>query len=308
MASRGPASILGAADPLHSLLQTVSVELVAIDKASIRAAGTSFAPGTEVFIANLPKHEAATQVQAAIELRRSGMKPVPHLVARNLRSAAEFDTLLQSLNHEAVVDTALVLGGDRDQPQGPFEQALQLLEAGSFERHGFRRIYLAAYPEGHRHIADAALAQALRRKLAAAESARVRGHARHAVLLRGTPDPAVAHRIARRGHLHALPHRRGRPRLEGTSLLKFALLCGVGPSLRALQGREQLAGTMLSGETPEQLLRDVATARSQIAELGIDGVHFFTFGSLAKVAAWLDQTGPRDEPPCSGSDPDAAMP
>jgi methylenetetrahydrofolate reductase (NADPH) len=272
-------------------LQNLSVELVAIDKASIRAAGALFRQGTEVFIANLPKHRAGKQLEAAIELRRSGMTPVPHFVARNFESTAEFESLMNGLSQQAAVDTALVLGGDRDQPLGPYSESLQLLDSGLFEKHGFRKVYIAGYPEGHRRITDAELALARDRKLAAAAARGLEVTLLSQFCFDSRPIIEWVRGLRAAGV--STPYRVGvASPASKAALLKFALLCGVGPSLRALQGREQMASNMLSGETPESLLRDVAVARNEMAGLNIDGAHFYTFGSLAKVSEWLNTLDP----------------
>ncbi len=108
------------------------MEIVSIDKASIEAAGNLFRAGTEVFIASLPKHKATKQIEAAIDLRKSGLTPVPHIVARNIADEVELESLLHGLAQHAAVDSALVLGGDRDRPLGIYNDSLQLLETGLF--------------------------------------------------------------------------------------------------------------------------------------------------------------------------------
>jgi len=65
--------------------------------------------------------------------------------------------------------------------------------------------------------------------------------------------------------------------------MKFAIMCGIGPSLRVLKEREHLASNMLSGATPHDMLEELAMAQSREPELGISGIHFFTFGSVAKT-------------------------
>ncbi|MEO6623789.1 MAG: hypothetical protein ABIN37_03000 [Burkholderiaceae bacterium] len=57
-------------DPLARFLEAFSVEVVSHDKTSINLAGALFRPGTEVFIANLPKHKAGRQSDATIALRK----------------------------------------------------------------------------------------------------------------------------------------------------------------------------------------------------------------------------------------------
>jgi methylenetetrahydrofolate reductase (NADPH) len=278
-------------DPLLDLLQNVSAELVAIDKAAIRAASGLFRRGTEIFIANLPKHKTAMQLEAAIALRQSGMTPVPHLVARNMESAAEFAALMRGLSEQAGVNSALVLGGDRDLPLGPYQDSLQLLNSGHFERYGFKKIYIAGYPEGHRHISDAALALARSQKLAAAAA---RGL--EVTLLSQfcfDSQPIIKWVRGLRAAGVTAPYRVGvAGPASKAALIKFAMLCGVGPSLRALQSREQMASNLLRGETPEGLLRDVARARKEMASLNIDGAHFYTFGTLSKVSEWLNTMDP----------------
>jgi len=52
-------------------------------------------------------------------------------------------------------------------------------------------------------------------------------------------------------------------------LMTFALMCGVGPSLRTLRGHGDLAANMLSGATPLEMLEDIAMAQVHEPSLGI---------------------------------------
>jgi methylenetetrahydrofolate reductase (NADPH) len=62
--------------------------------------------------------------------------------------------------------------------------------------------------------------------------------------------------------------------------------CGVGASLRALTERKSLASSFFGGETPDELLSFVALASAGEAGLGIEGVHFFTFGAPESSVEW----------------------
>ena len=274
------------ADLLPRFLDSFSVEVVSNDASSIAIAGKLLNPGTEVFIANLPKHKAEKQIEAAVALRRSGLVPVPHIVARNLASTAELASLLRGLHQHAGVDCALVLGGDRDQPLGGFDDSLQLLETGLLEQHGIRKIYIAGYPEGHKRISHERLVDALSGKLSAATDRGI------AVTLVSQfcfdPKPIIGWTRALRAAQIHVPYRVGvAGPASKAALVKFALLCGVGPSLRALKERDNIARNMLTAETPEALLRDVVRAQNTHPELNITGAHFFTFGALAKTVEWI---------------------
>jgi methylenetetrahydrofolate reductase (NADPH) len=74
-----------------------------------------------------------------------------------------------------------------------------------------------------------------------------------------------------------------------TKLIKYAMRCGVGASLRTLTERKGIAGTLLGGETPEAVLDRIAAAAAEDPSLAIGSVHFFTFGAPAKSVEWAEQ-------------------
>lgn len=267
---------------LSALLRSYSVEVTSIDASSIAVAGEMLPAGSEVFIASLPKDTPELLVAAAVKLRRLGLTPVPHIVARNIADATVLKSLLQSLAEQAGIDRALVLGGDRDTPAGGFDHSLQLLETGYFNRFNICKLYLPCYPEGHPRIPQETLRNGRIAKLAAAQS-----FGMDVTLVSQfcfAAEPVLEFARAMRSKGVTSPYRVG---VAGPAsrarLVKFAIMCGVGPSLRALRAREHIASNMLSGATPQDMLEEIAVAQSLEPELGISGVHFFTFGSMAKT-------------------------
>jgi methylenetetrahydrofolate reductase (NADPH) len=272
---------------LPALLDSYSVELTSRDKKSIEGAAGMIKAGTEVFIAALPGDSIDRLVGAAVSLREAGMIPVPHIVARNIESRAEMDELLRRLVAEAGVDRVLALGGDRDNPAGEFNASLQLIETGLFAKHGVRRVAIGCYPEGHPRIDDKVLDDARAAKLAALE------RAGHEVLLvsqfcfSAEPILGFARRLRDQGV--KAPFRVGvAGPADRAVLIKYAVMCGVGASLRALKERHELAKSVMTGETPEALLTEVAEGQAREPELGIEGVHFFTFGSVGKSVQFAE--------------------
>jgi methylenetetrahydrofolate reductase (NADPH) len=275
------------ARPLAALLQTYSVEVTSRDTKSLAEVREIMPAGGEVFVANLPRESADVLVSACAEIKEAGLTPVPHVVARNIATRADLDDMLRRLVSEAGVERALVLGGDRDDPAGEFESALQLLETGLFEKHGIRKVYISSYPEGHPRIADEVLEQARADKLAAAEKAGLEVTLVGQFLFESQPIIDLARRLRAAGI--KAPFRVGvAGPTDRTKLLKYALRCGVGASLRALKERGDLARNVMSGETPEDLLSDVAAAAAADPSLGIEGVHFFTFGNPAGSVRWAE--------------------
>ncbi|HTU13389.1 MAG TPA: methylenetetrahydrofolate reductase [Allosphingosinicella sp.] len=272
---------------LARLLENYTAELTTRDHKSLDAVPHILRPRTRVFVAAMPKDTADDMIAAAIRLHKAGMVAVPHIVARNIRDSAMLDDMLARLAGEAGVDRAHVVGGDRDDPVGEFDSSLQLLQTGLFAKYGVNRIAIACYPEGHPRIPDDVLEQARVDKNRVAEEQGLSVWMVSQFAFEAEPMIGLARKMRAQGIDE--PYRVG---IAGpasyTTLVKYAMMCGVGTSLRALRERQSLAKTMLTGETPEALLTEIALAREAEPSLGIAGIHFFTFGSLIKTAEWVE--------------------
>src|SRR4051812_35443153 len=127
------------------LLRDFTVEVMARDEKSVGLAPTLFKPGTEVFIAWIPGDTSEKLIESAISLRKAGLTPVPHIVARNIANAKQLDELLATLAGEAGIDRVLTLAGDREKPEGEFTSSLGLIETGLFPKHNIRYLGIAAH-------------------------------------------------------------------------------------------------------------------------------------------------------------------
>jgi methylenetetrahydrofolate reductase (NADPH) len=278
-----------AAAQLARLLESYSVEVTARDATSFDRLAGRLPTGAEVFVANIPNDSLDLLVRAAARLRALGFVPVPHVVARNIRDLVELDSLMKRLAGEAGVDRVLSLGGDRDKPVGTLDASLQLIESGAYEKYGVRHVTLACYPEGHPRIGEQLLRSALDAKLA--EAARRGLEVRLVSQFTFDPEPILAMTRRFRAAGISAPLRVGvAGPASRAKLIRYAMRCGVGASLRALTERKSLASSFLGGETPDELLSIVALAAAGDAALGIEGVHFFTFGAPESSVEWAQTT------------------
>lgn len=272
---------------LSKLLEGYSAEVTTPDRKSLDAAAELMPPGSRVYIAAIPKDPPDRQIEVAGHVRDLGLEPVPHLVARNVKSRDAFEDHLARLKEVSNLDRALVLGGDRDDADGEFTSALDLIQTGLFEKYGIDKIGIGCYPEGHPRIPDAVLKKALFDKLAEAEKQGLQ------IILVSQLcfDADTIVRFVRELR-EAGVKARFRVGVAGpakpATLIKYALICGVGPSLRAMRERQEMTKNLLSGETPEKLLTDIARAQLAEPELDIWGVHFFTFAALRKTIEWAE--------------------
>src|SRR5262249_29101376 len=211
-----------------------SLELSSRDPAEIDACVGLLEPGTAVYISFPPGQTYHGTVALAVRLSRARLRPVPHVAARRIASREALDDYLARVSGEAGVDTALVIGGDSDRASGAFDSSLALLETGLLERHGIVRVGVAGYPEGHPRITRAALDAALAAKKDYARRAGIE----LAVVTQFCFEADAILSWAAEAGKHGLPVRVG---LAGPAslprLLRFAAMCGVGNSVRALKAR-----------------------------------------------------------------------
>ncbi len=280
-------SMIGTESPLARLMNRYSIEVVPRDQKGVDAACEMLRPKTEVFVASLPNETPAPTIETCVKLAKAGMTPVPHVAARNIRSEAELEDMIRRCAGEAGCDHALLLGGDRDHAVGPYSEALQLIQTGFLEKYGIRRVALAVHPEGHPRVPESILWPALPAKVKAAKAVGLTPYLVGQFAFDAGPMVATARRLRAEGITE--PFRIGvAGPAQRTTLIKYALMCGVGPSLRALKERQELAKNVVTGETPEALLREVAQAQADEPSLGIDSVHFFTFASIRKSIEFAD--------------------
>ena len=268
-------------------LPDYSAEVTTPDRKSLDLAANLMPNEARVYVASLPKDPPDRQIQVCSQVRDLGLIPVPHIVARNIPDRGALDSLLGRLAGEAGVDRALILGGDRDVPAGDYECSLQLIESGLLQAHGIDKIAIACYPEGHPRIPDAVLDRARSDKIAAARAAGLSLILISQVCFEAAPIIGFLRKIRSEGVEERVRVGVAGPAKRAT-LIKYAMICGVGASLRALRERQALAKNVLSGETPERLILELEEAVEADPSLNIWGIHFFTFASLKNTIEWVE--------------------
>ncbi len=88
--------------------------------------------------------------------------------------------------------------------------------------------------------------------------------------------------------INRLPVFVGLPGLAKVStLLKYALDCGVGPSLTAFSKHATQFSKLLTVSAPDEQLVALASYKKQNPHSPITGLHFFPFGGLKRTSDWL---------------------
>ncbi len=268
------------------LLNDVSMEVSSHDISVVEKLRGLYAPGTRVFVTFVPGSDYSDTVNVAIAVQKAGFRAVPHLAVRSLTSRTELTDFVSRVG-AAGIDHLLLIGGDPPKQEGPFTAAVEVIRTGELARHGIRHVALAGHPEGHPVMKADEPIRVLAEKVAAAREHGLEPFIVTQFAFEAAPIAAWLKDVRDAGI--DVPVRIG---VAGpasiTTLVKFAMRCGVGNSLRALTKRPQSFGKLLTDNTPDELIADLAQAFE-----GIDGplpqLHLFPFGGAVKAGKWLAQ-------------------
>ncbi|MFQ5773499.1 MAG: metFprotein [Kiloniellaceae bacterium] len=242
-------------------------------------------PGTTVSVTFLPGSDFADTIATAKRLKDEGFNPAPHFAARAIPGRAEFEDSLKRLQGEVGVTEAVVLAGSQDAPLGAFDNSMQLLETGLFDKYGIRRIGVAGHPEGSPDIPPARLAEALDWKNRFAERSDAAFYIATQFCFEAAP--VIAWDKAIRAAGNTLPVHIGVPGLATLkTLINHAKACGVGPSMRVLTRQARNIAKLMVVNAPDRLILDLARFRAADPDCGVVRVHVYPLGGLRRSAQW----------------------
>ena len=260
--------------------------------------------GTRVYIAHIEGTPIDEMVATAKRLNDAGMKVMPHFPARIIRDAAMLGDWIARYQGEANVRQGLILAGNPAQQLGNFGSSMQLLETGLFDKAGFERLHVAGHPEGNRDIdpdgSDKNVLDALRWKQAF--SARTDAKMALATQFAFEAKPIIkwVDRLQAEGidlpvHIGIA----GPAKLQ--TLIKFAIACGVGPSLKVLQKRAMDVTKLVIPYEPTDVVAELAAHKAANPDFNIEQVHFFPLGGIKTNATWAIANGGESTRPANAA-------
>jgi len=292
---------------VEALLEGYSIEVMPRTAARVGDFHALLPHGTRVYIAHIDGTPIEDMVATARRLSRDGFAVMPHFPARLIPDAATLENWIAMYQGEAGVAEALVLAGGLSKPKGAFDNAMQLLETGLFDKAGFRRLHVAGHPEGNRDIdpdgGTRNVTAALNWKQAYAD----RTDARMAIVTQfafeAAPIIAWADRL-RAGGIDMPIHVGVAGPAKLQTLIRYAIACGVGPSLAVLQRRARDVSKLLVPYTPAEVVADLAAHKAAHPDSLIAKVHFFPLGGVDATSTWaIEKGGAAARPASAASEP-----
>lgn len=286
---------------LEGFLKGYSIEVMPRTAEKVDSFRDLLPKGTRVYIAHIEGTPIEDMVATAKRIGTEGFDVMPHFPARIVKDKA---TLLDWVARykDVGVDQGLLLAGGVAQPVGDFATSMQLLESGAFT--GFKRLHVAGHPEGNKDIdpdgSDKMVMEAARWKSAFAERTDAQMAMATQFCFEAQPVIDWVNRLQAEGvklpvHIGIA----GPAKLQ--TLIKFAIACGVGPSLRVLQKRAMDVTKLLLPYEPTEVLEGLAAHKAANPGFGIEQVHFFPLGGIKTNAQWVTENGGASGVPASAT-------
>ncbi|MBL9074938.1 methylenetetrahydrofolate reductase [Tabrizicola sp.] len=286
---------------LEPFLKGYSIEVMPRTAEKVEDFRAILPKGTRVYIAHIDGTPIEDMVATAKRIGAEGFDVMPHFPARIIKDKA---TLLDWVARykDVGVRQGLLLAGGVAQPVGDYSTSMQLLESGAFD--GFQRLNVAGHPEGNKDIdpdgSDRMVMEAARWKSAFMERTDAKMAMATQFCFEAQPVIDWVNRLQAEGvklpvHIGIA----GPAKLQ--TLIKFAIACGVGPSLRVLQKRAMDVTKLLLPYEPTEVLEGLAAHKTANPGFGIEQVHFFPLGGIKTNAQWVTENGGASGVPASAT-------
>ncbi len=259
---------------------------------------------TRVYIAHIEGTPIEDMVATAKRVASEGFKVMPHFPARIIKDQATLADWISRYQGEAGVDQALLLAGGVTTPHGDFHSSMQLMESGEFDKAGFKRLHVAGHPEGNKDIDPDGSTKNVEEALLWKQKFSKRTDAEMALATQfafeAGPIIEWANAVKAAGvdipiHIGIA----GPAKLQ--TLIKFAIACGVGPSLKVLQKRAMDVTKLLLPYEPTDVLTQLAAHKAANPDFNISHVHFFPLGGIKTNANWAIENGGSSTKPVNAS-------
>jgi len=288
---RRDAAPASSAAELEAFLQGYSIEVMPRTAEKVEDFRAILPKGTRVYVAHIEGTPIEDMVATAKRIAGEGFDVMPHFPARIIKDKATLADWIARYQGEANVRQALLLAGGVTTPHGDYHSSMQLLESGLFG--GFDRLHVAGHPEGNKDIdkdGDAVIMEALAWKQAFANTSDAKFAIATQFCFEADPVIAWANKLAEAGismpiHIGIA----GPAKLQ--TLIKFAIACGVGPSLRVLQKRAMDVTKLLLPYEPTEVAGALAAHKAATPGFNIEQVHFFPLGGIKTNAQWVTDNG-----------------
>lgn len=266
---------------LHSLVADARYEVTPMKNVETQI--PHLPAGCTVSVTCSPAKGVQPTLDLTSRLADLGHDAVPHFSARLAADTAEVRRLAEFCRSHAIREVFLV-AGDPPEPAGMYDGVVAFLRDFLACDHGLSRIGVTAYPDGHAFIPREELHEALHVKQVLLAAAGIDGFASTQMCFDVSKWKSWA--TAERAAGFTLPLHLGVPgSIDRMKLLTMGMRLGVGESMRYVKKNGSIIGRLFSPTSydPDKLVGPLGKVAD---ELGIEGLHLFTFNNVEATAEW----------------------
>ena len=274
---------------ISKLVKNFSIEVMPRTLGKLENIENLWPKNTRVYIAHLEGTTIEDMLITAKRIKSASFVPMPHFPARIIKDNKVLEDWINRYS-EIGVNEALLLAGGVDRPLGNLSNSMELLSTGLFEKYGFERLHVAGHPEGNKDIdpngSDINVMNALKWKQDYSKDTKAEISIATQFLFESKPVIDWANKILSNGI--TLPINvgiAGPAKLQ--TMIKFAIACGVGPSLRVLERRAKDITKLLFPFEPTNILTELADYKESNPNTNIEGIHFFPLGGIEKSSDFI---------------------
>ena len=243
---------------------------------------------TTVYVAHLEDTPVEEMFFTCKRLISEGMAPMPHIPARIIRNTGELEDWVKEYSSLGV-NQSLLLAGNGKNPKGELFNSIQMLETGIFEKHAFKKIQIAGHPEGNKDIDKDGTLEKTVNALKAKQKFALKTNLKIGITTQFCFDlrPVIEWlKVLEREQID-LPISlglAGPTRLQ--TLIKYAIMCGVGPSISVLKKRSKDLTKLLLPFEPTEMVDALNSYKRNKLFKNVHSLHFFPLGGIKESAAF----------------------
>jgi methylenetetrahydrofolate reductase (NADPH) len=268
-----------------AFMQDFSLEMTGKDVPEMLKSVHAIDAGTKINVTFLGNEDLDMRVAASRAVLEHGFRPVPHISARRLHSETEAREFLDALRAINATESVFAVGGDPQEPMGPYAASTDLITSGLLAEYGVKEVSIAGYPEGHPDISTELLWEHLQRKSAALKEQRLDSTILTQFGFDADPILTWIREVRALGIDSTI--RVGIPGPAGVKrLLNYAKRFGVGTSAGIVKKYGFSLTNLLGTAGPDRFVTDLAQQLASDPSTGDVKVHLYAFGGLQATSEW----------------------
>ena len=276
------------------ITKNFSIEVMPRTAEKIRDFNAILPKDTYVYIAHLEGTQIEAMVKTANRLVQSGFNVVPHFPARLIKNRITLEEWIKQYS-DVGIRKALILAGSSSKAIGDFESSMDLLATELYEKYRFNEIFCAGHPEGNKDIdmngSDQNLMTALQWKNDFFQQTQTKWSLTTQFCFDVEPIRLWEKRLSEKGIIVPINIGVAGP-AQLQTMIKYAIMCGVGPSIKVLEKRAKDLTKLLLPYSPAKFLTELSHYKDENKKSNINSVHFFPLGGIQKTTEFLTKIGP----------------